>query len=88
MDTLNLTLAGIFLLVVIYIGAQLIMKPLKLISKLLINSVIGILLLLLVNYGGSFFGFELPINIITILVAGFLGIPGILLLVSFQLLLH
>ncbi len=88
MDTLNMILAGTFLLVVIYIGAQLIMKPLKLISKLIINSLIGILLLLIANYGGSFFGFELPINVITILVAGFLGIPGILLLVCFQLLLH
>lgn len=88
MDTLNMILAGLFLLVAIYIGAQLIMKPLKLISKLIINSLIGIVLLLIANYGGSFFGFELPINIITILVAGFPGIPGILLLVCFQLLLH
>ena len=88
MDTLNMILAGIFLLVVIYIGAQLVMKPLKLISKLIINSLIGMLLLLITNYGGSFFGFELPLNVITILVAGFLGIPGILLLVCFQFLLH
>lgn len=88
MDTLNLILAGLFLLVVIYIGTQLIMKPLRLITKLIINSGVGLLLLLLVNYGGSFFGFELPVNIITILMAGFLGIPGILLLVCLQLLLH
>ena len=45
MDTLNMILAGLFLLVAIYIGAQLIMKPLKLISKLIINSLIGIVLL-------------------------------------------
>ncbi len=88
METINLILAGIFLLVVIYIGAQLVMKPIKLLFKLVVNSVIGIVLLLLVNYGGSFFGFELPVNIITILVVGFLGIPGILLLICFQILLH
>lgn len=88
METFNLILAGIFLLIVIYVGAQLVMKPVKLLSKLIINSLIGIILLLLVNYGGSYFGFELPINIITVLVAGFLGIPGILLLVCFQILLH
>lgn len=88
METINLILAGIFLLVVIYIGAQLVMKPIKLLFKLAVNSVIGIVLLLLVNYGGSFIGFELPVNIITILVVGFLGIPGILLLVCFQILLH
>ncbi|MDD4171935.1 MAG: pro-sigmaK processing inhibitor BofA family protein [Syntrophomonas sp.] len=88
MDTINLVMAGLFLLVVIYIGAQVIMKPVKLLWKLLINSVIGLVLLLLVNYGAARFGFILPINIITILVAGFLGIPGILLLICFQMLLQ
>jgi inhibitor of the pro-sigma K processing machinery len=88
MDTINLVMAGLFLLVVIYIGAQVIMKPIKLLWKVLINSVIGLILLLLVNYGAARFGFILPINIITILVAGFLGIPGILLLICFQMLLQ
>lgn len=88
MDTINLVMAGLFLLVVIYIGAQVIMKPVKLLWKVLINSVIGLILLLLVNYGAARFGFILPINIITILVAGFLGIPGILLLICFQMLLQ
>lgn len=87
MDTINLVMAGLFLLVVIYIGARVIMKPVKLLWKLAVNSVIGLVLLLLVNYTGAHFGFVLPINIITILVAGFLGIPGILLLICFQLLL-
>jgi inhibitor of the pro-sigma K processing machinery len=87
MDNVNLVLAALFLVVIIYIGAQVIMKPLKLLSKLIINSVIGLVLLLLVNYGAARFSFVLPINLITILVAGFLGIPGILLLICFQLLL-
>ncbi len=87
MDNVNLVIAAVFLVVIIYIGAQVIMKPLKLLSKLIINSVIGLVLLLLVNYGAARFGFVLPINLITILVAGFLGIPGILLLICFQLLL-
>jgi inhibitor of the pro-sigma K processing machinery len=80
-------MAGLFLLVIIYIGAKVIMKPVKLLWKVIINSIIGLVLLLLVNYGAARFGFVLPVNIITILVAGFLGIPGILLLICFQLLL-
>jgi len=87
MDTINLVLAGLFLLVVIYIGAKVVMKPVKLLWKVAINSVVGLVLLLLVNYAAAHFGFVLPVNIITILVAGFLGIPGILLLICFQLLL-
>jgi inhibitor of the pro-sigma K processing machinery len=46
-----------------------------------------VILLILSNYFAAFFGFEIPINIITILIAGFLGIPGILLLLCFRLLL-
>ncbi|MDD3364439.1 MAG: pro-sigmaK processing inhibitor BofA family protein [Syntrophomonas sp.] len=87
MGTTNIVIAALFLLVIIFIVAQVIMKPVKLLWKLLINSAIGLVLLLLVNYGAAYFGFALPINIITVLVAGFLGIPGILLLVCFQLLL-
>lgn len=87
MDTFNLVLAGLFLLVVVYVGAKVVMQPVKLLWKVVINSLIGLVLLLLVNYGAARFGFVLPVNIITILVAGFLGIPGILLLICFQLLL-
>lgn len=87
MDTINLVMAGLFLLVVIYIGAQVIMKPVKLLWKVILNSAIGLVLLILVNYISARFGFVLPINVITVLVAGFLGIPGIVLLVCFQLLL-
>ena len=87
MGTTNIVIAALFLLVIIFIAAQVIMKPVKLLFKLIINSAIGLLLLLLVNYGAAYFGFVLPVNLITVLVAGFLGIPGILLLVCFQLLL-
>ncbi len=83
----NIAIAALFLIVVIFIVAQIIMKPIKLLWKLIINSAIGLVLLMLVNYGAAYFGFALPINLITVLVAGFLGIPGILLLVCFQLLL-
>jgi len=83
----NLVMAILFLLVIIFIISQLIMKPLKLVWKLLINSIIGLVLLLLTNYIGAYFDFSLPLNILTILISGFLGVPGILLLICFQLLL-
>jgi inhibitor of the pro-sigma K processing machinery len=87
MGTINIVIAALFLLVIIFILAQVVLKPIKLLWKLIINSAVGLFLLLIVNYGASYFGFALPVNIITVLVAGFLGIPGILLLVCFQLLL-
>ncbi|HPF19987.1 MAG TPA: pro-sigmaK processing inhibitor BofA family protein [Syntrophomonas sp.] len=87
MATANLVMAILFLLFIVFIIAQLIMKPLKLIWKLVINSVIGLALLVLTNYVGAYFDFSLPLNVLTVLIAGFLGIPGILLLICFQLLL-
>lgn len=87
MATTNLVMAIIFLLIIVLIIAQLIMKPLKLVWKLIINSVIGLVLLMLTNYIGAFFNFGLPLNILTVLISGFLGVPGILLLICFQLLL-
>lgn len=87
MNTANVLMAVLFLGIIIFIIAQLIMKPIKLVWKLLLNSVIGLVLLMLANYVGAYFNFALPINIITVLISGFLGIPGILLLICFQLLL-
>lgn len=87
MEILNVIMAALFLLVILYIVAQVFLKPIKLLWKLILNSAIGLVLLLVVNYGGAYFDFSLPINPITVLVAGFLGLPGIILLICFQLLL-
>ena len=62
----------------------LIIKLLKWPLKILINGILGIILLYISNIVGSYIGFVLPINAITALVAGFLGIPGIIFLILFQ----
>lgn len=88
MEMLNVIIAALFLLIILYVVAQVFIKPVKLLWKLLINSVVGLVLLLLVNYLGAFFEFSLPVNIISVLIAGFLGIPGVLLLICLQLLMQ
>jgi inhibitor of the pro-sigma K processing machinery len=87
MEMLNVIIAALFLLIILYIVAQVFIKPVKLLWKLAINSAVGLVLLLLVNYLGAFFDFSLPVNIISVLIAGFLGIPGVLLLICLQLLM-
>jgi len=84
---LNVIIAALFLLIILYIVAQVFIKPVKLLWKLAINSAVGLVLLLLVNYLGAFLDFSLPVNIISVLIAGFLGIPGVLLLICLQLLM-
>ncbi|MCQ2969152.1 MAG: pro-sigmaK processing inhibitor BofA family protein [Clostridium sp.] len=62
----------------------LIIKLLKWPLKILINGILGIVLLYITNIIGNYMGFILPINAVSALIAGFLGIPGIILLILFQ----
>ncbi|MBR5228148.1 MAG: pro-sigmaK processing inhibitor BofA family protein [Clostridia bacterium] len=61
--------------------------PIKKILKVVLNVVIGIVLLYLFNmFGASVLGFIIPINWITALIVGVLGIPGfICLLIYFMI---
>ena len=63
----------------------LIIKLLKWPIKILVNGIIGIILLYVANYIGEYLNFYITINPITALIAGFLGIPGVIFLVIFQL---
>ena len=49
MEVLNVIIAALFLLVILYIVAQVFIKPVKLLWKLLLNSAVGLILLLIVN---------------------------------------
>ena len=53
------------------------LMPLRLIFKLLLHSGCGFVCLWLLNTVSGFTGVYLPVNAITVLIAGFLGIPGI-----------
>ena len=68
------------LLIPVLLGIALLrvlLLPLKLILKLIIHSASGFLCLWLLNTVSGFTGVYLPVNTITVAIAGFLGIPGI-----------
>lgn len=77
-------LAFIFGLFLLYIIGMILVIPIKIIWKLIINGVIGGILLLLFNLIGRILGLSIAINPITALIAGFLGIPGVILLLILQ----
>lgn len=56
---------------------RLLFLPVKLIWKLLVNSFCGLACLWLLNTAAGLTGLYLPINAVTVLTAGFLGLPGI-----------
>ena len=72
---------GIFLLIKIFFG------PLKKIVKFLLHAVFGFLMLFLVNALGRSLGVYLEPTLVNCLVAGFIGIPGVLFLLVFHYLL-
>ena len=81
MDTLSTTLLGAGIIVAVYVLIRILAAPIKKIFKLLINAVCGFALLFVANFIGGFFDFSIPINILTCIVAGAFGIPGVIFLV-------
>ena len=56
---------------------RLLLMPMKLLFKIAIHSGCGFLCLWLLNSVAGFTGIYFPINAVTVLTAGFLGLPGI-----------
>ena len=82
-DTLPVAavVAGVVLLIVIFT------RPIKKIVKFVLNAVFGFVLLFLVNYFGRAIGVSLEMTLVNCLVAGFIGIPGVLILLALKYLL-
>ena len=59
---------------------RLLLLPVKLAWKLVLNALCGLSCLWLINSAAIFTGIAIPINAVTALTAGTLGIPGIALM--------
>ena len=75
-------IVGIFLL---FILGRLLLAPLKVILKLVYNSLLGAVAIILVNLIGGLFGFHVPFNIYTSFIVGTLGVPGFILIIILRL---
>ncbi|MGH4117155.1 pro-sigmaK processing inhibitor BofA family protein [Clostridium sp.] len=75
-------------IVAMVIVVKLFSWPLKMLGKLIMNGVFGVLLLLLVNFISQYTGFKeifIEINAVTALISGFLGVPGVIFLIIYNL---
>lgn len=72
---------GILLMILLI---RLFSVPLRWILKLLLNAAIGYVGLMIFNVLGSILDLQIAINWVTILVTGFLGLPGVILLLLCQ----
>jgi inhibitor of the pro-sigma K processing machinery len=74
-------------LVLLYFTGWLLLAPLKVLLKLIINGILGGLTLLLINLVGGVFSVNIAINPLSALIAGYFGLPGIILLFLLKIIL-
>ncbi len=84
LSSIVILVAGILLTILLI---RILSVPLRWALKLLLNAAIGYVGLMIFNFFGGFIGLKLAINWVTILVTGFLGLPGVVLLLLAQYLL-
>jgi len=68
---------GIFAL---YVIGYMFLVPIKIILKLLLNSALGGIFILLFNWIGAYWDLHIALNIFSAVIVGLLGLPGAILL--------
>lgn len=82
------SILAIFLAIgAVYLLGMLLVLPIKLIVRLVVNGIIGAVALIIFNFFGTYIGVTIGVNPITALVAGFLGVPGVLLMIFIKIFL-
>ncbi len=74
-------------IVILFLCGWFFMAPIKMLIKLAINSILGAIVLVLVNLAGDMFGFSVEISALNCVIVGFLGVPGVLLVIALKFIL-
>lgn len=83
----NNIIAFIACLFFLFIIGKIFIVPLKTVFKLIFNSMIGGIIIFVINLIGGFFNFHIGLNIVTSIFVGILGIPGAIVVILIKLLL-
>jgi inhibitor of the pro-sigma K processing machinery len=82
--TVGAYLIGLLLL---YIVGMILVIPIRILIKLLINGLIGGVVLFIFNLIGGIFNLAITLNPLNAIIVGFLGIPGVVLILILQMIL-
>jgi len=85
---MSLILAYACGLIILYIVAKILVVPIKVVWKLIINAIVGGITLVLINFFGGFVGIHIGVNFLTAIIAGVFGVPGVVLLLVAQSILN
>ena len=83
----NNIIAYIACIFFLFIFGKLFIVPIKTILKLVLNSVLGGVVIFLINFIGAYFNFHVGLNLVTSIFVGLLGIPGAVVVVLLKLLI-
>ncbi len=72
-------------IILLFIFGRIFVLPLKSVLKLVFNSILGGLVIWIINIIGGAFNFHIGLNIVTSILIGILGIPGAILLIILKL---
>ncbi len=73
----NLVAAVIFGIFMLYFLSRIFYRPLKLLLRLLLWTVLGGVMIYLYNFAGAIWGLDVGLNVISAFVAGVMGLPGL-----------
>lgn len=84
---LNMVIAAIFGLFMLYYLGKALAAPARVVVRVLLTGVIGVALLFVFNLVAGLFSIRIGINAVTAYVVGYMGLPGLAMLVVIQTLL-
>ena len=84
MDSLQTIIYVVIGVLLLWLIIKLFSTPIKWALKLLLNALLGFVMLFVFNFLGGFIGLELTVGWLSAIVAGILGIPGIILLLLIE----
>ena len=77
---INESIIFVACIIFLFVIGKMFMFPLIKVLKIIFNSILGAILIYIINLMGSAFGFHIGLNIVTSIIVGILGIPGAILL--------
>ena len=67
-------------LILIFLLGKALVVPLKVVLRLILNSIAGAVLIIVINFIGMNIGIWIPMNVVNSFAVGILGVPGVVLL--------
>ena len=80
---IGILLAYAFGIFALYVVGYMFLVPIKILLKLMLNSLLGGIFIILVNLIGTNWDIHITLNLITAVIVGILGLPGAIVLLLF-----